>query len=80
MKRYTVKDKGTQSNLRIFSVEIEGEPEWEWPDVWVNPIDKPRCTSCSGLLVAMSASCEHARAVARFLKRELPPEKRQGKR
>ena len=37
--------------------------------VWISWSGKPRCTECSGALVAMSASCKHARAVARLINR-----------
>lgn len=68
MSRYTVKDQGIRYGIRGFIVSVDGQPEWEQAGVWVGRGDKPRCASCSGLLVAMSASCPHARAVVRFLK------------
>lgn len=49
-------------------------PARECVRVWVGTDGKARCVSCQGKLVAMSASCKHAKAVTRFLKREASKE------
>lgn len=69
-KQYTVTDQGTRDGIRDFVVRENGQPEWEWAGVWVGKDDTPRCASCSGPLVAMSASCPHAKAVQRYLRKE----------
>lgn len=69
-KRYIVTDKGTRDGIRDFVVGEDGQPEWERVGVWVGKDNTPRCASCSRLLVAMSASCPHAKAVKRFLSNE----------
>lgn len=52
--------------VRTFRVLENGK---EIAQVWYsNGI--ARCVACSGALVAMSASCRHARAVTRYVKKQ----------
>lgn len=62
MEIQEVKDE----SVRTFRVSENGK---EIAQVWYSN-GKARCVECSGALVAMSASCRHARAVARYVKKQ----------
>jgi hypothetical protein len=69
--KYRIRDEGERDDIRQFAVTEGDQREWEAVGVWVskgNP--KPRCCECSGPLVAMSASCPHAKAVKRWLQKQ----------
>lgn len=68
--RYTVTDLGERDGIRDFRVQENNQPDYECAGVWVSRNDIPRCASCSGPLSAMLASCPHAKAVKRYLKRK----------
>jgi hypothetical protein len=70
--KYIVKEtKVKPSNgIKMYNVFHASQPERSLAQVWVDGGCKPRCTECSGPLVAMSASCVHARAVRRALLQE----------
>jgi predicted nucleic acid-binding Zn finger protein len=64
-QRYTVRDTGERiGDTEVYAVRQLGRETY----VWRQANGVCRCTECSGPLVAMSASCEHARAVKRATK------------
>ncbi len=72
--RYTVKEEESfktfdGSMVRVFSV-TGGRKDG---NVWVGHGDPPECIVCQCLLYPSSRSCEHARAVKRFLAKTRKP-------
>lgn len=65
--RYEIEEVSDRDGIREYRVGVPGQPDYERVGVWVGRSGSPRCCECSGLLVAMSASCKHALAVKRFL-------------
>lgn len=58
------------SDTKVYEVKF-GTNIWDSCNVWYYPQQKKaRCTLCQGVVNAMSASCPHARAVIRFIKKE----------
>ena len=67
---YSVTLKVDSDGIREFYVHKGTVPVYMATSVWVSSDGVPRCTSCSGPLKAMLASCSHAKAVKRFLARK----------
>jgi hypothetical protein len=64
-----------------YKVRREGEPEHGGAEVWWTPdTQRARCCQCSGPLQAMSAGCEHARALKRHLMKQTKPKRESGAR
>ncbi len=72
----TYKPDENFGEVNVYTVLPAGQEPHHARRVWVNASMKregqltARCVSCHGVLTAMSASCEHARAVKRHLQKE----------
>ena len=66
--RYFITEHSESDGITEYHVGIYlNQPDYEQVGVWVGGDGMPRCVECQGRLVAMSASCVHAKAVKRFL-------------
>lgn len=68
--RYDIKKVEGQDGQVTLLVGYSGQPDRERVGVWVCSDGRARCIECQTMLTAMSASCKHARAAERYLKRE----------
>jgi hypothetical protein len=59
---------GDGSTIKVYRVRRKGQESHDAVNVWFSQ-STVRCTKCSGLLQAMLSSCEHARAVSRYIDR-----------
>lgn len=66
-RRFEIKETVDRDGIREFLVGYPEQRDFERVGVWVGVEGIPRCVDCQGRLVAMSASCKHARAVKRYL-------------
>lgn len=66
--KYLFKERDPINETRVIAVGKEGQPEWDWPEVWYDIAGDAWCSSCSGPISAMSRSCKHAKAVSRHMK------------
>lgn len=77
MPRYEIEMTIDKDGIQEYLVGLPGQRKFERVGVWVGREGIPRCVECQGRLTAMLASCKHARAVKRYLKRHTS--KRKGK-
>lgn len=72
--RYIVEFVERDGQIDVYEVTDTTRPQYDhapdaghWAtDVWLSD-GKARCVACRGPLVAMSASCAHAKAVMRYV-------------
>lgn len=69
MRRYEIKFVSDRDGIQEYRVGTEDQPDHERVGVWVSRDEIPRCVDCQGRLTAMLASCPHAQAVKRYLKK-----------
>lgn len=69
MRRYQIRFASDRDGIKEYHVGTEGQPDYERVGVWVGRDGTPRCVECQGRLTAMLASCPHAQAVKRYLKK-----------
>lgn len=74
-KRYVIKLLSDVDGIVEYRVAAStDQPVFEQTKVWISN-GVPRCTRCSGIIAAMSASCRHVKAVKRFLSKRAAEQK-----